>query len=151
MNAETRGQIVTHPVDGTGGGERRRCPYVGEPMEGIRRLVCNGIFHGMDPGCGAWSPAPFVCPEVSLYTDQVDGALRGAIHRNLTCDDAYSMTRHEGEMGIRISLGSYRLFHESGTEWMMTRSRGREEEKMLEDRARQREEERVRRLGAMIQ
>lgn len=74
------------------------------------------------------------------------------VRRNLTFDDAptRSMIRHEGESGIRISLGTYRLFHESGTEWTMTRSRGREEERLLRDRARQREEERRRRLGAIL-
>ena len=66
MNAETRGQIVACPADGIGGGERRRRPYVCEPMEGVRRLVCYGISHGMDPGCGAWSATPFVCPQVWL-------------------------------------------------------------------------------------
>jgi hypothetical protein len=81
----------------------------------------------------------------------LDWALMRVIHRNMSSDDAYSIARHEGEMGIRISLGTYRLFHESGTEWTMTRSRGREEDKLLEERARQREEERRRRLGAILQ
>jgi hypothetical protein len=82
----------------------------------------------------------------------VHWALMRVIHRNLTSDDALtcSTVRHEGEPGIRISLGTYRLFHESGTEWMMTRSRGREEERILGDRARQREEDRRRRLGAIL-
>ncbi len=62
MNAETRGQVVAHPVNGTGGGERRRRAYASEPMERVRRFVCDGIPHGMEPGCGAWSAAPFVCP-----------------------------------------------------------------------------------------
>ncbi|KAF8274279.1 hypothetical protein EI94DRAFT_1768822 [Lactarius quietus] len=88
------------------------------------------------------------------YVDSVWGMVTSPVclsaGENLTSDDGFSMTQHEGEMGIRISLGTYRVFHESGTEWTMTRSRGREEEKLLEERARQREEERRRRLGAIL-
>jgi hypothetical protein len=48
-------------------------------------------------------------------------------------DDAStsSTVRSEGELGIRISLGTYKLFHESGTEWSVVRRRGEEEERML--------------------
>ena len=67
-------------------------------------------------------------------------------------DDAStsSMVRSEGELGIRISLGSYKLFHESGTEWSVARRRGEEEERILKDRARQRDEDRRRRLSVVI-
>lgn len=60
------------------------------------------------------------------------------------------MVRSEGELGIRISLGTYKLFHESGTEWSLVRRRGEEEEKMLKERAGEREEERRRRLSVVI-
>ena len=61
-----------------------------------------------------------------------------------------STIRSEGELGIRISLGTYKMFHESGTEWGMVRRRGEEEERMLKDRARQREEDRRRRMSVVI-
>lgn len=96
------------------------------------------------------SPVCLSAGEAEAGLTNLNVALMRVIHRNMSSDDAYSMTRHEGEMGIRISLGTYRLFHESGTEWTMTRSRGREEDELLEERARQREEERRRRLGAII-
>ncbi|KAI9508370.1 hypothetical protein F5148DRAFT_1013734 [Russula earlei] len=91
-------------------------------------------------------------------TEWIQGVGAGAGHgqqprlfvrRNLTLDDSLvpSMIRCEGEVGIRISLGTYKLFHESGTEWSMIRRRGEEEERMLRDRARQREEERRRRCN----
>jgi len=60
------------------------------------------------------------------------------------------MVRSEGELGIRISLGTYKLFHESGTEWSVVRQRGEEEERILKDRAGQREEDRRRRLSVVI-
>lgn len=60
------------------------------------------------------------------------------------------MVRSEGELGIRVSLGTYKLFHESGTEWSVVRLRGQEEERMLKDRAREREEDRRRRLTVVI-
>ena len=59
------------------------------------------------------------------------------------------MVRIEGELGIRISLGTYKLFHEGGTEWGMVRRRGQEEERVLKERGRQREEDRRRRLSAV--
>lgn len=67
-------------------------------------------------------------------------------------DDALtsSMVRSEGELGIRVSLGTYKLFHESGTEWSVVRLREQEEERMLKDRAREREEDRRRRLTVVI-
>jgi paired amphipathic helix protein Sin3a len=78
-------------------------------------------------------------------------ALKRVIHRHLTSDDSLtsSTIRSEGELGIRISLGTYKLFHERGTEWSVARSRGQEEERMLKDRARQREEDRRRRLSVV--
>lgn len=60
------------------------------------------------------------------------------------------MIRSEGELGIRISLGTYKLFYESGREWSIRRRRGEEEERILGDRARQREEERRRRLSVIL-
>ncbi|KAH9964149.1 hypothetical protein BC827DRAFT_1356668 [Russula dissimulans] len=74
------------------------------------------------------------------------------VRRNLTAEDSStsSLIQHEGELGIRISLGTYKLFHESGTEWSMMRSRGQEEERMLRERARQREEERRRWLNKTL-
>jgi len=79
-------------------------------------------------------------------------ALKRVIHRNLTTEDSLtpSVIQCEGELGIRISLGTYKLFHESGTEWSMIRRRREEEERMLKDRARQREEERRRRLNKVL-
>jgi len=79
-------------------------------------------------------------------------ALKRVIHRHLTSDDALtpSMIRTEGELGLRISLGTYKLFYEGGTEWSVVRRRGPEEERMLKDRARQREEDRRRRFSAVI-
>ncbi|KAH8992416.1 hypothetical protein EDB92DRAFT_1857823 [Lactarius akahatsu] len=87
-------------------------------------------------------------------TEWIQGAGHGQqprlfVRRNVTFDDGLTCSM-EGELGIRISLGTYRLFHESGTEWTLTRSRGREEERMLKERARQREEDRRRRVGAII-
>ncbi|KAH9044289.1 hypothetical protein EDB85DRAFT_2070530 [Lactarius pseudohatsudake] len=87
-------------------------------------------------------------------TEWIQGAGHGQqprlfVRRNVTFDDGLTCSM-EGESGIRISLGTYRLFHESGTEWTMTRSRGREEERMLRERARQREDDRRRRVGAII-
>jgi paired amphipathic helix protein Sin3a len=78
--------------------------------------------------------------------------LKRAIHRHLTSDEASMpcMVRIEGELGIRISLGTYKLFHEGGTEWSTVRRRGQEEERVVKDRARQREEDRRRRLRAVI-
>jgi paired amphipathic helix protein Sin3a len=64
--------------------------------------------------------------------------------------DDSSTALSEGELGIRISLGTYKLFHESGTEWRMVRRRGEEEEMILKDRAKQREEDRRRRLGVVM-
>jgi len=74
------------------------------------------------------------------------------VRRHLTSDDYGTpcMIEREGELGIRISLGTYKLFHESGTEWSVMRRRGREEEKMLRDRAREREEDRGRRLSGLV-
>ncbi|KAF8506517.1 hypothetical protein F5888DRAFT_1642843 [Russula emetica] len=74
------------------------------------------------------------------------------VRRHLISDDALtsSIVRREGELGIRISLGTYKLFHESGTEWSVVRRRGEEEERMLKDRAREREEDRRRRLSVVI-
>ncbi|KAI0308364.1 hypothetical protein B0F90DRAFT_164360 [Multifurca ochricompacta] len=73
------------------------------------------------------------------------------VRRNLTSDESFNpnMIRSEGEWGVRISLGTYKLFHESGTEWGVIRSREREEEKMLKERAKQKEEDRRRRLSVM--
>jgi paired amphipathic helix protein Sin3a len=87
-----------------------------------------------------------------FHTYKATRVLKRVIHRHLTSDDAVApcMVRSEGELGIRISLGTYKLFHESGTEWSMVRHRGREEEVMLRDRARQREEDRRRRLGVLL-
>jgi hypothetical protein len=77
--------------------------------------------------------------------------LRRAIHRHLMSDDASPCSiRMEGELGIRISLGTYKLFYEGGTEWSVVQRRGQEEDRMLRDRARQREEDRRRRLGVVM-
>ena len=50
----------------------------------------------------------------------------------------------EGKLGIRVSLGSYKLFYEAGTEETVWRRRGREEEAAVWANASAREEERRR-------
>jgi len=48
----------------------------------------------------------------------------------------------DGNLAVRISLGTYKIFYESGSEEMMWRVRGREEEKEIRERAQVREEQR---------
>ncbi|KAI0066497.1 hypothetical protein BV25DRAFT_1868189 [Artomyces pyxidatus] len=55
-----------------------------------------------------------------------------------------SEVRTEGEVAIRISLGTYKLFYEAGTEECVWRRRSEEEERTLRERAAAREEERRR-------
>ena len=47
-------------------------------------------------------------------------------------------------LGVRVSLGTYRLFFEAGKEDFVVRVRGEDEERVLRRRAAAREEERAR-------
>lgn len=49
-----------------------------------------------------------------------------------------------GDMRVRISLGTYKLMYEAGSEDGMVRRRSREEERVVEERVRRRNEERRR-------
>ncbi|THH20510.1 hypothetical protein EW146_g864 [Bondarzewia mesenterica] len=65
--------------------------------------------------------------------------------RHLTSDDLPSGAGVvEGDLRIRISMGTYKLFYEAGTEDVVWRRRGREEEETLRVRATARDEERRR-------
>jgi hypothetical protein len=100
----------------------------------------------VDPRGGTRSTGSFIHASVSWISDETTRALKRVIDRNMSSDESMN----EGELGIRISLGTYKLFHESGKEWSMMRSRELEEERMLGDRAKQREEDRRRRLVSVL-
>jgi paired amphipathic helix protein Sin3a len=61
------------------------------------------------------------------------------IYRTLEDSTALSTAKH---MRVRISLPSYKIVYESGTEDLVFRSRMREEEEMLRERSQGREEDR---------
>lgn len=68
------------------------------------------------------------------------------LRRHISSEDpAGDQTRTEGDLKVRISLGTYRLFYESGTEETVVRVRSADEQGTLEGEARARAEERVRR------
>ncbi|KAI0275262.1 hypothetical protein BC834DRAFT_840132 [Gloeopeniophorella convolvens] len=80
---------------------------------------------------------------------------RGRQGRHLTSsssDDGSAAMRSEGGLGVRVSLGTYRLFFEAGSEWAVWRTRGAGSESAagLARRGQQREEERRRRLAGML-
>jgi paired amphipathic helix protein Sin3a len=61
------------------------------------------------------------------------------IYRTMEDSTAWSTAKH---MRVRISLPSYKVVYESGTDDLVLRSRSREEEEMLRERSWGREEER---------
>ncbi|KAG1757835.1 hypothetical protein EDB19DRAFT_1624058 [Suillus lakei] len=66
------------------------------------------------------------------------------LRRHITIDESPRGTPSWDSMSIRVSLGTYKMFYESGAEDVYVRPRSREEEKELGERAKVREEERKR-------
>lgn len=62
-------------------------------------------------------------------------------YRNMTGDET-PLAATSNDIGIQISLGTYKLFYEAGTEDVLWRGRTGEEEGRVEERARKRHEER---------
>ncbi|KAI0053407.1 hypothetical protein FA95DRAFT_1592176 [Auriscalpium vulgare] len=75
---------------------------------------------------------------------------RGLVKRHLAPDDSSGTVRTEGSLGVRVSLGTYKLFYEGGSGECLWRERGSAEEEMLRGRAAVREEERTRRATVFL-
>ncbi|KAF8846145.1 hypothetical protein BDN67DRAFT_986507 [Paxillus ammoniavirescens] len=66
------------------------------------------------------------------------------LRRSVSTDESPQGFAACNDMSIRISLGTYKLFYEAGTEDVLVQTRGAEEEKELQERVRRRNEERKR-------
>jgi len=64
------------------------------------------------------------------------------LRRSITADESPPPCEMENDIGIQISLGTYKLFYEAGTEDVLWRPRSEGEQTRLDERARARHEER---------
>ena len=66
----------------------------------------------------------------------------GYKYRSITADESPPPCEMQNDIGIQISLGTYKLFYEAGTEDVLWRPRSEGEQTRLDERARARHEER---------
>ncbi|KAG2154574.1 hypothetical protein DEU56DRAFT_769236 [Suillus clintonianus] len=86
----------------------------------------------------------YVLRQPTEWLSQAKREGRVFLRRHLTIDESARGTSSWDSMGIRVSLGTYKMFYESSAEDVYVRPRSREEEKELRERAKVREEERKR-------
>jgi hypothetical protein len=128
-------------------------------MEGICGYVPVAASDRMgSAGCTAATGVPPIFKTVSIFEEskyQVDffDIHVNHLHRHLPSGESAAAVDGgavSGGLKVRVSLGTYRLFFESGTEDTLVRIRSTDEQTVLEAKAVARAEERARRGRAYL-